>query len=313
MAGFGVFRGLLLLAALLRSLAGKSTTGGSKSCAHTGFFSKQVVPLCANHFPDETSKHSWVIVYYHPGIKGVFDSREVFEQLAAEPKKLEGAKVGAVDCAHNGEFCAKNGIRSVPTTVARYHGRSRDFEGETTLENIRAFVKDSLKRFKEMEEALKCDVKGLFLDGNKDSALPLCTRSFPPVPEPVPWIVAFYEKGDRNKDKTMKSVMNKIAEKYGNRPPKKVDSKQKKPLKIRVGAVDCGHSSNDCEKFGVSTLPALRFYGPGPEPNAFDSFIDSDEIKQWADAQLKAMPTPEPAEVLKADEAEKDAAPKEDL
>jgi len=80
---------------------------------------------------------------------------------------------------------------------------------------------DSVKKFKEMDEALKCDVKGVFTDGSKDSALPLCTTSFPPNVESMPWLVSFYEKGDPNKDKTMRTTLNKIAEKYGNTPPKR--------------------------------------------------------------------------------------------
>jgi len=45
----------------------------------------------------------------------------------------------------------------------------------------------------------------------------------------------------------------------------------------------------------------------------FDSFIDSDELKQWADSKLKEMPKPEKVEVLKADMSEDASKPNEDL
>merc|ERR1712217_851441 len=103
----------------------------------------------------------------------------------------------------------------------------REFEGEHTLKGLKSFIKDSAKRVKDMEEALKCNVKGVFTDAGKDATIPLCTNKFPPALEPVPWLISFYESGDKNKDKTMRSVMNKLAEKYGNAPPKKVDAKKK--------------------------------------------------------------------------------------
>lgn len=291
---------LLLCTLLTQAAAGpkKSTSGGSKACSHTGFFSKKVVPMCERHFPEESSKNMWVVQFYHPHVKKVHDFREAYEQLAAESPG--GVKVGAVDCANNGEFCAKHGIREAPTTRAISAGRARDFGGEHTLEALKKFAKDSVDRFKEMDAAVKCDIKGLFTDQLKDAALPLCTASFPPALEPIPWIVSFYEKGDRNKDKSMRGVLNKVAVKYGGTPPKKVNAK-KKTLKLHVGAVDCANPDNDCEKLGVKTLPTVRFYRSGAEPTDFDSFIDTDELKQWADARLKEIPPPEKVEVLKAD------------
>jgi len=233
-----------LWAALLALAAAgpKKTSGGSKACSHTGFYSKKVVPMCKNHFPEASSKNAWIVQFYHPYVQQVHDAKESYEQLAAGGDKLDGAKVGAIDCKENQEFCSTQGIRTVPTTRILSGGRSRDYEGKNTLEALLSFVSDSTKRFKEMDEALKCDLKGLFTDAMKDTALPVCTSSFPPALEPVPWMVSFYETGDHNKDKTMRKTLNKIAEKYGNNPPKKVDAKNKKPLKMRVGAVDCSNT-----------------------------------------------------------------------
>jgi len=290
--------------------AKKSTSGGSKACSHTGFYSKKVVPLCERHFPEESSKNVWIVQFYHPHVKKVHEVRDAYEELAlAAPN---GVKVGAVDCAQNGQFCAKHGIREAPTTRAISASRVRDFEGEHTSEGLKKFIADSAQRFKEMDEAVKCEIKGLFNDPLKDAALPLCTASFPPSLEPVPWIVAFYEMGDRNKDKTMKTVLNKISQKYGGYPPKKLDAK-KKTLKLHTGAVDCSNAGNNCEQLGVTSLPTVRFYRSGAEPVEFDSFIDTDELKQWADARLKDMPAAEKVEVLKADMPSEDAAPKEEL
>merc|ERR1712060_809990 len=96
-------------------------------------------------------------------------------------------------------------------------------------------------------------------------------------------------------------TLNKIGEKYGNTPPKKVNAKSKKPLKLRVGAIDCSIKDNDCEQLGVVSFPTVRFYSAGAEPKEFESFFDSDELKQWADAKLKELPKPDRVEVLKAD------------
>merc|ERR1712187_1076640 len=104
-----------------------------------------------------------------------------------------------------------------------------------------------------MEEALKCNIKGVFTDAGKDATIPLCTNKFPPALEPVPWLISFYESGDKNKDKTMRSVMNKLATKYGNLPPKKVDAKAKKTLKLRVGAVDCSEQTG-CGDLGIASF-----------------------------------------------------------
>merc|ERR550514_1539279 len=71
----------------------KATAGGSKACSHTGFYSKKVVPLCERHFPDEASKHVWVVQYYHPYVRRSNDVREGFEQLAAAPDEIAAAKV----------------------------------------------------------------------------------------------------------------------------------------------------------------------------------------------------------------------------
>eukprot|EP00440_Ansanella_granifera_P075326 gb/GFBE01081747.1/.p1 GENE.gb/GFBE01081747.1/~~gb/GFBE01081747.1/.p1 ORF type:complete len:361 (+),score=123.04 gb/GFBE01081747.1/:1-1083(+) len=292
---------LLATPLLLAFAAAKSTGGGSKSCSHTGFYTKKVVPLCEAHFPEASSKNTWIVQFYHPGIKKVFDQREAYEQLAAEPDKIPGVKVGAVDCAQNGKFCAKQGIDQAPTTRVMLHGNVREFTGEHTLEALRAHITESAVRFKEMEEALNCDVKGLFNDPKKDSTVSLCTSKFPPSTEPLPWLVSFYESGDRNKDKTMKGTMNRLAEKYGNSPPKKLNSK--KEPKVRVGAIDCSEDKNDCSQFGVTTYPTVRWYQSGADPVDFDSFFDSDELKQFVSARLKAMPKKEEAKVLEADMA----------
>lgn len=302
---------LRLRAVVLAALGGmavcaKPSSAGSKACSHTGFYSKKVVPLCEAHFPDSSSKNAWVVQFYHPYVKKVHDSREAVEDLAAAPDQISGAKVGAVDCAQNKEFCAKQGIREAPTTRIMLHGNSRDFSGEHTAEGLRKFVGESVGRFKEMEALLDCEVPGLFNDPKRDATVPLCVDKFPPSLEATPWVVSFYEAGDRNKDKTMKSVMNKLAEKYGNNPPKKVDAKAK-TLKIRFGAVSCG-DKNDCSKLGVSKSPTVRWYQADGEPADFDSFFDKDELKQWADARLKAMPLAAPAEALKADMAEASGA-----
>jgi len=251
--------------------------------------------------------------FYHPFVQKVHETKGAYEEVAVAGDKLQGAKVGAVDCKENGEFCAAQGVREVPTTRIIAAGRARDFEGELTKDGVLSFISQSLKKFKEMDEALKCEAKGLFTDGMKDSSLPLCTASFPPETDPVPWLISFYETGDHNKDKTMRKTLNRIAEKYGNSPPKKLDAKNKKPLKARIGAVDCGNSINDCSKFGVSTLPTVRFYSSWADPKEFDSFIDSDELKQFLEARLKEKPKEEKVEVLKADMPEEGGKAKEDL
>jgi len=306
---------LRLWAALLAlATAGpKQTTGGSKACSHTGFYSKKVIPMCLSHFPEESSKNAWVVQFYHPWVQKVHEAQAGYEKLAAAGGKIEGAKVGAIDCKENQEFCATHGVSGVPTTRILSAGRSREFEGEYTEDALVSWVSDSMKRFKDMDEALKCDLKGLFTDPMKDSALPLCTASFPPTLEPVPWMVSFYETGDRNKDKTMRTKLNKIAERYGNTPPKKVDAKNKKPLKMRVGAVDCSNKKNDCETLGITSFPTVRFYSSWAEPKDFDSFIDTDELKQFADARLKEKPKVEKVEAVKADMPEETEKAKEEL
>lgn len=286
----------------------KATAGGSKVCSHTGFYSKKIVPLCEKHFPDDSAKNIWIVQFYHPQVKKNLEAREAFEAFAKDEQALSGGKVGAVDCAQNSEFCAKHGIREAPTTRAILHGNARDFKGEHTAERLQAFIKESVAKFRDMEEALKCDAKGLFSDPKKDSAQPLCTETFPPSLEQVPWLISFYEQGDRNKDKTMRSSMNKLADKYGNAPPKKVDAK-KKALKLRVGAVECGGQEAGCAALGVTKLPTVRFYRAGADPVDFDSFFDSDEVKQFADARLKEMPKVEEMKPLEADMPE--AAPAE--
>ncbi|CAE8600371.1 unnamed protein product, partial [Polarella glacialis] len=294
--------GLGLLLTYPALAAKKDTSGGSKVCSHTGFYSKKVVPLCEKHFPDPASKNVWVVQFYHPQVQQVVSQRESFEELASAPEKLGGgAKVGAVDCAQNAEFCQKQGVREAPTTRILLGGQSREFSGsQPTAEELRAFVEESKQRFKDMAEALTCDAKGLFTDQMKDVAMPLCTANFPPSLEPVPWLVSFYEPGDRNKDKTMRSTLNKLAEKYGNVPPKK-DAKNSKPLKLRVGAVDCSHSKSDCVKHGVTSFPTVRFYRSGAPPVDFDEKFDKDELKKWTEQRLKEIPKPEQVEVLAAD------------
>jgi len=286
----------------------KATAGGSKACSHTGFYSKKIVPLCEKHFPDDSSKNIWIVQFYHPYVKKVAETREAFEEFAKDEKGLAGGKVGAVDCAQNGEFCAKHGIQEAPTSRAILHGHSRDLHGEHTVEALQAFLEESVAKLKEMQEATKCDVKGLFTDPMKDSALPLCTANFPPSLEQVPWLISFYEQGDVNKDKTMRSTMNKLAEKYGNTPPKKVDAK-KKTLRLRVGAVECTRQEAGCADLGISQVPTVRFYRAGAEPVSFDSFFDSGELKQFADARLKEMPKIE-VKRLEADMPEDKSAEK---
>lgn len=293
--------------------AAKSSTGGSKACSHTGFYTKKVVPLCERHFPEASSKNAWFVQFYHPFVQKVHEARASYEEVAAAGRKLQGAKVGAVDCKENGAFCAAQGIREVPTTRIIAAGRARDFEGEHTAGPLLSFLSETLKRFKDADEALKCDAKGLFTDPMKDVALPLCTAHFPPELEPLPWIISFYEPTDHNKDKTMRKTLNKIAERYGNTPPKKVDAKNKKPLKLRVGAVDCSSKANDCGKLGIGALPTVRFYSRWAEPAEFDSFIDSDELKQFADGRLKEKPVAEKVDIVKADMPEEAGKAKEDL
>lgn len=297
---------LLHIMVLVTAAAPKSTTGGSKVCSHTGFFSKKVVPMCEKHFPEEASKNAWVVQFYHPQVQGVHDAQAGYEALAASDK-LGGSKVGAVDCKENQEFCQTQGIRGVPLTRILSSGRSRDYEGEHSAEKLVSWVLESVQKFKEMDDLLKCEIKGLFSDSMKDSTIPLCTSSFPPNVEQMPWITSFYERGDQNKDKTMRKTMNKMAEKFGNTPPKKVDAKNKKPRKLRVGAIDCSHKDNDCEKLGITKLPTVRFYSSwATEPKVYDSFIDFDELKEFADAGLKEQPKQETVTPLKADMDERD-------
>eukprot|EP00927_Polykrikos_kofoidii_P046788 TRINITY_DN4091_c0_g2_i2.p1 TRINITY_DN4091_c0_g2~~TRINITY_DN4091_c0_g2_i2.p1 ORF type:complete len:322 (+),score=74.45 TRINITY_DN4091_c0_g2_i2:38-967(+) len=285
---------VLLLVSLPCLQAGKS--GGSKACSHTGFFTKKVVPLCEQHFPDDQSKHAWVVQFYHPYVKKCVETRGAYEELAADPKL--GAKIGAVDCQQNGEFCAKHGISEAPTTRAFFRGNLIDFEGEHSLDGLQKFVKGSADRFKEMEKALACEVKGVFTDPKKDAAVPLCVGKTPPSVDAGPWLVSFYESGDRNKDKTMRSVMNKLAEKFGNAPPKKTD-KKKTALKLRVGAVECSDQGG-CASMGISSFPAVRIYSKGADPVDYDSFFDREEIQKWANGRLKELSKAK-AEVLKAD------------
>merc|ERR1712151_846463 len=84
----------------------------------------------------------------------------------------------------------------------------------------------------------------------------------------------------------------------------KVDAK-KKTLRLRFGAIECGDEKNDCESLGVTSYPTIRFYRQGADPVNFESFFDKDEVKQFADAQLKAIPKVE-APALKADMPEKE-------
>merc|ERR1740117_2271412 len=149
----------------------KPSKGGSKACSHTGFYSKKVVPLCEKHFPDEASKNAWVVQFYHPYVKKNVDIKAAYEALAAladDPDKMGGAKIGAVDCQQNGEFCAKHGIAEAPTTRVFRHGSSKDFSGEHSLEALQKFVKDAAERFQAMEDGLNCKFKGVFKDPKKD-------------------------------------------------------------------------------------------------------------------------------------------------
>merc|ERR1719433_2610928 len=93
--------------------------------------------------------------------------------------------------------------------------------------------------------------------------------------------------------------MNKLAEKYGNSPPGKPDFK--KTPKLRFGAVSCGHADNNCDELGISTYPTVRFYRSGADPIDFESFFDKDELKQFAETNLKLIPKPEEAKILQGD------------
>lgn len=295
---------LLAILSLRVAQVHAKAAGGSKKCSHTGFYSKKVVPLCEAHYPDAASKNAWVVQFYHPRVQKNLDTKEAFEALAGVSEKTLGAKVGAVDCAQNGEFCAKHGIQKAPTTRVLALGNVRDFEGEHELEALQKFVKTTTNRFQEMQKALDCKVRSIFKDPSKDAALPLCTNTFPLSTEAVPWLVSFYESGDKNKDKTMRTTMNKLAEKFGNSPPKKADSK--KPLRMRVGAVDCSEQEG-CGDLGATTLPTVRFYAD-PIAMDYDSFFDREEIQKWAEARLKEVPKPKKVAVLTADMPEDDKA-----
>lgn len=83
-------------------------------------------------------------------------------------------------------------------------------------------------------------------------------------------------------------------------------------MKLRVGAIDCFSKDSDCEKFGITTFPTVRFYSKWAEPKEFDSFFDSDELKQFVDARLKEQPKQEVVE-FKADMPEQSGKAKEDL
>lgn len=259
---------------------------------------KKVVPMCERHFPDASSKNAWVLQFYHPHVQKNVQSKEAFEQLAADAASFGDLKVGAVDCQQNGEFCSKHGIQEAPTTRFLLRGQKQEFDGsEHTLEALKAFVKNSRGRIEDMEEALKCTVKGVFTDPGKDSTIPLCADRFPPSLDPLPWLISFYESGDRNKDKTMRSAMNKLGDKFGNCPPKKASCK-KGPAKVRVGAVSC---EGNCGELGISTFPTVRFYKNGAEPVDFDSFFDREELQVWTEARIKEMKQQEKVKVLEAD------------
>ena len=49
----------------VRSRRSSRSSGGSVACPH-GLFQRQksVVPLCVDHYPDETAKHPWLVVLY---------------------------------------------------------------------------------------------------------------------------------------------------------------------------------------------------------------------------------------------------------
>jgi len=89
---------------------------------------------------------------------------------------------------------------------------------------------------------------------------------------------------------------------------KKVDGK-KKTLKLRVGVVECMKQEAGCAELGITKFPTVRFYRAGADPVDFDSFFDSGDLKQFADARLKEMPKIE-VKQLEADLPEDGSAEK---
>merc|ERR1719424_1934943 len=157
----GRFKGHAVALALLigTAAAKKNSAGGSKACSHTGFYSKKIVPLCEKHFPDDASKNLWIVQFYHPYVQENVLTKGIFEELASTPEKLGGAKVGAVDCQQNNEFCVKHGIRKAPTTKVFLRTNVREFTGEHTMEALQKLALESTKLFEDAEAALKCKVK----------------------------------------------------------------------------------------------------------------------------------------------------------
>lgn len=65
----------------------RGSKGGSAKCAPGLFKSKvkdSVVPLCEEHFPNEKSKNSWLLVFYNEKDTSSFDLKEVLNRVATD-------------------------------------------------------------------------------------------------------------------------------------------------------------------------------------------------------------------------------------
>jgi len=291
-------------------------------CQGMGFYSKQIAKLCAAHYPpDDKTQDVWVVQFYTQNNREVLEARLPYEGLGMTLGKTGEVKIGAVDCsmdAHlNVGFCVKQDISIFPTTRVIIQGHKYDYSGLHNLDSLTRFVQVSRERLANVE----CKVKGLFDEPRKDFVAPLCTETFPPkFSESIPWIVAFYEEGDRKWDKVLKSSLNKIAEKYHNHPPLKERDQNVKEKKVRisVGAVECGDRKQDCGQFEVTKFPTLRFYESTTKYTSYDEkSFKADKLKTWGDDLLRESLRPkhkqEEEEEDDEEEAEESEGKKEEL
>ena len=80
---------------------GKGTKGGSAKCTSALASEGKAVALCGAHFPDNKGKHSWLVLFHTDD-----EAKKLASKLS---DRLAGnAKVGAVDCAVDPEFCDAN-------------------------------------------------------------------------------------------------------------------------------------------------------------------------------------------------------------
>ena len=77
-----------------------------------------VVPLGKSKFPDENSKHVWIMIFYENNLTVCAEAKPQFETLAQ--KVLGTFKTGAVDCKRTNDamrFCREKRIKSIDLPV----------------------------------------------------------------------------------------------------------------------------------------------------------------------------------------------------